>query len=231
MRGKVKRRVLLAALLLVAAGMGCNPFLLPQFISGAFTDNKIPPEYDLYKLGKKDKDKKELKLVVLPERGRGLTADFFGQERELANDFAKKLEAAFEENKAKVKIVPIKDVEAFKSTHSEWKGMKAQEIGKHFQADYVLDLELLSLSLYAPRSHQQFLQGSCRLSLTVYDVDKDDPVKTWSLSPTYPKNGNNQPVDIDNNIDQFRQTFYDRIAGKLVRFLTPSSTPDYMDID
>ena len=218
-------------LLLVASGVGCNPFLFPQYITGMFTDNKIPPEYDLYKIGKKDKDKKELKLVVLPERGRGLAPDFFGQERELAATFVKKLEAAFEENKAKVKIVPIKDVEAYKSTHAEWKGMKAQEIGKHFGADYVLDLELAALGLYAKELRPIPPRYQPGRRLTLYEVDKDEPVKPWSLSPTFPKNGADEPVDADNNFEKFRLDYFDRVAGKMVRFLTPSATKDYMDMD
>ncbi len=178
MRRKVCRRVLLGVLLVLAGGLGCNPIMLPFYIFGGFNDPKIPPEYELYKTARKEKEKKEFKLVVIPERGRGLSPDFFGQERTLADAFVKKLEKAFEENKEKVKIVPLKDVEAYRNKfpRDEWKAMLPQEIGKHFGADYVIDMELSSLSLYEPKSFSQFFHGTCRLSLTLVDVDKDEPI-------------------------------------------------------
>jgi hypothetical protein len=233
MQRKASRRVLLGVLLLLASGVGCNPFLFPSYILGVFNDTKIPPEYELYKTARKEKDKREFKLVVIPERGRGLSPDFFGQERKLADTFVRKLEKSFEENKEKIKIVPLKEVEAYRNKfpRDEWKAMLPQEIGKHFGADYVIDMELSSLSLYEPKSFGQFFHGTCRLSLTLVDVDKDEPIKRWDPSLTYPKDGKNQVVDMDNNVEKFRQEFFERIAGRLVRYMTGSSTPEYMDID
>src|SRR6516225_8396390 len=105
MQGKTNRRILLGVLLVLAAGVGCNPIMMPFYLLGGFNNTKIDPEYKFYETAKKEKSKKEFKLVVLPERGRGLSANFFGQERKLASVFVENLSKSFEENKEKIKIV------------------------------------------------------------------------------------------------------------------------------
>ncbi len=233
MRGKRNRRILLGVLLVLAAGVGCNPILAPFYFIGGFNKTTQPPEYAFYDIAKKDKGKKEFKLVVVPERGRGLSPDFFGQERTLGNVFVENLTASFAENKEKIKIVPIKEVVAYQSkcSREEWKAMLPQEIGKHFGADYVLVMELSQLSLYEPKSFDQFLHGTCRVSLTLVDVDKDEPIKQWEPSLSYPKDGKNQVADIDTNRDKFKLEVFTKVAGKMCRLLTASPTPAYMDID
>ena len=67
--------------------------------------------------------------------------------------------------------------------HPEWK-TQFVELGKHFEADYIFNVELDALNLYAPRSFQQVMQGRCRVTLSIADVAKDEePVKRWDLSP------------------------------------------------
>jgi hypothetical protein len=233
MRGKLNRKVLIALLLVTAAGMGCNPFLFPSFVAGWFSDDRARPEYEFYKLARKEKDKKDIKVVVVPERGSRLSVDQFNMDGELARMFVRKLEAGFEENKDKVKVVPLKDVNTYKSKCSsqEWRAMRPQDIGKHFEADYVMVLELSSLSLYEKKSFGQFFRGSARVTLTLVDVDKDEPVKTWDQSLQYPKDGRNQIADMDKTEEQFRTEFFDKITTKLVRTLTASREPNYIDMD
>jgi hypothetical protein len=233
MRGKTNRRILLGVLLVLAAGVGCNPILLPFYVLGGLNRTTKDPEYKFYEIARKDKGKKEFKLVVLPERGRGLSANFFGQERKLASVFVENLSKSFEENKEKIKIVPIKDVEAYRSkcSREEWKSMLPQDIGKHFGADYVLVMELSQLSLYEPNSFGQFLHGQCRVSLTLVDVEKDEPIKQWEPSLSYPKDGKNQVADLDTNEEKFKQEVFTHLAGKMCRYITASPTPEYMDID
>lgn len=227
----MRRRITIGLLIVAASGLGCNPILFPFYIFGGLNNPKFSPSYEFYKNAKKDKDRKDIKIVILPERGRGLSPDFFGQEREFASTFAKKLEQAFEDNKERVKIVPIKDVEAYKSSHPDWKSMPPHEIGKHFQADYVFALEMGQLALFEPKSYGQFLRGSCRISLAIVDVEKDEPVQRWDMSPQYPKDGKTQMVDMDNNVEKFRQEFFNRVASRLVRHVTAAATPEHLDID
>jgi len=232
MRQKVGRRTLIALLLVALAGFGCNPLLAPAYFLGMFNNTTQPPEFDFYKKAKAEKKKSEIKIVILPDRGNRLAPDFFGQERELAHKFEKKLAEYFAANKEKVKIVPVKDVDAYKRSHPEWKTRMA-EIGKHFEADYVFNLELDSLSLYEPRSYQQFLHGHCRVTLSIVDVTKDGEEPVWhqELSPEFPKEGKTQFADMDSSPERFKDTFFDRISVKLCHLVTAYPTEEHIDVD
>src|SRR5439155_17895285 len=102
MRGRLSRKVLIALLLMSAAGMGCNPFLFPSFVAGWFGDDRARPEYEFYKLARKDKDKRYIKLVVVPDRGPRLSVEQYNLDGELTRTVVRKLEAAFAENKERV---------------------------------------------------------------------------------------------------------------------------------
>jgi hypothetical protein len=196
-----------------------------------FNNTTLPPEFDFYKTAKAEKKKSEIKIVILPEKGGRLGPDRFGCERELAKMYEAKLTGYFAANKEKVKIVTNKEVEEYKRHHSEWKTQVA-EVGKHFGADYVFNLELDSLSLKDPHSHG-VLHARCDVSLTIIDVAKagDDPVRRWDLPLEFPKDGKMQIADMDSNEDGFKNKFFERVAGKLCHLVTAFPTEEHIDID
>jgi hypothetical protein len=233
MRQKVGRKAFIALLLMSLAGFGCNPLLFPMYISGMFTAPTQAPEYEFYKKAKAEKKKSEIKIVILPDRGAQLSANDFGTERELAVIFERKLADYFKDNKEKVKIVPVKDVEAYKRTHPEWK-TRFVELGKSFGADYIFNLELDALDLYEPRSHQQIMHGRCRVTLTIIDAgakDDQEPVMSWPLSQEFPREGKTQIADLDTNPQKFKQTFFEKIGVKLCHLVTPYPTEEHIDVD
>ena len=232
MRRNVGRKALIALLLVTLAGFGCNPLLPVVYLFGGLSNTTHDPEYPFYKSAKAEKKKSEIKVVILPDKGGRLSPDFFGTERELAVALERKLAEYFGENKEKVKIVAVKDVEAYKRTHPEWK-TRLGELGKHFEADYVFNLELDALSLYEPHSHAQFLHGHCRVTLTIVDLAKDgqEPVMRRDLSPEFPKDGKTELADMDTNPDRFKQKFFDRIAVRLCHMVTAYPTAEHIDVD
>lgn len=232
MRTKRNRRLLAGLVVLLAAGFGCNPLLAPFYFFGGVTDSKEPPDFQLYTTAKRDKKKKEIKIVILPYRSKTLSPDFIGKERSLATAFVRQLTERFAANKEHVKIVSIHDVEKFKSEHQDWRTMKACEIGPHFNADYVIDMDVLDLSLFERKSHGMFFNGYCRISLTVKDVDKDgeEPLFTREYAMQFPKQGP-RVADLDDSVDKFQQDFFAQVATRLCWALTPHPTTERCDCE
>src|SRR5262245_12484091 len=115
------RRILTGVLLLIVAGIGCNPLLIPTYLFQGFKQGKIPSKFNFYDAASAAKKKKEVKVVVLSERGRSLSSEFVGAERTITNMFVNQLRANFIQNKERVAIVPPGDVEKFKREHEDWK--------------------------------------------------------------------------------------------------------------
>lgn len=216
-----RRWLAIGLLVAVAIGFGCNPLVAPLYLLGVFNKSVVPPELPLYERARADKDKRNIKIVILPSRGPGVPTDFIGADVKLATMFSGKLAAGFAENKEKITIVSISEVEKFKQEHENWKAMDVREVGKKFKADYVVDLELSSLSLYANRSHKQFFQGQVRASLAVIDVEKTGIESEWRRDYTrqYPASGP-QAIDSDMSQDKFLQQFFFRVATDLSWYLT-----------
>jgi hypothetical protein len=223
-----RRWLVIVLLAIVAAGFGCNPILAPFYLLGVFNKPTFPPEYAFYEKARTDKDKRNIKVLVLANRGPGVPTDFTGSEVLLGTMFAGKLTAGFAENKEKVTLVPISEVERFKQDNENWKAMDPRDIGKKFKADYVIDMELLSLSLYASKSHKQFYQGQIRVSLSVIDVEKPDLDAGWRTEYTrqFPASGP-QAIDSDMSQERFMQQFFVRVATDLSWKLTAHPTAEH----
>src|SRR5947209_4785976 len=145
MRRTWRLRALAGALVLVA-GLGCNPLTVPFFLMFG-VDDKVPAEFKLAR------DDREVTVLVLAYTSPDVQTDQVGVDRQLALAFVRELEDRCKCNKEKVKFVPVHKVEKFRNDHPGWKSMGVAEIGRYFEADYVLDMEIQALSLYEPGSH------------------------------------------------------------------------------
>ena len=114
------QRILAGVLLLIVAGIGCNPLMLQMYLFRDMRQGKIQSHFNFYDKAHAAKKKKEIKIVVLSERGRTLSAEFVGDERMLTNGIVNQLRQNFLQNKEKVIIVPPGDVEKFKREHDDW---------------------------------------------------------------------------------------------------------------
>src|SRR5262245_561275 len=160
-----------AVVLALAAGLGCNPLTVPFFMMFG-VDSKMPPEF---KLAQPDR---EVTVLVLAYTAPGAQTDQVGVDRQLGTQIVRQLQERCQYNKERVKIIPNHKVEKFKSEHPGWKTMGAAEIGKQFEADYVIDLEVVAMSLYERGSHRSLYQGNCQIDVAVLDLHKpyDGPV-------------------------------------------------------
>src|SRR5262245_3215404 len=160
----------LAVLLVVAAfGMGCNMLAFPFFLLWG-ANSKTPP---LCKLAPKEKDKEAI-VVILASAGLETRPEFLRVDRELTNVLTRHLKQGFKDNKEKVRLVSAREVDQFKDDHPSWKTMDLVRIGRHFEADYVIELEIQSLSLYEQGSANQLFRGRAEIKVRVVDVDEPD---------------------------------------------------------
>src|SRR5262249_33563580 len=134
----------LGGLILAAvACFGCNMLSLPFFLMTGM-DPKHEPKC---KIAPEDKNQ-EVKVLILASKSLETRPEFLRVDRELAGLMVRELQKSFKENEEKVTLVPAAKVEKFKDEHPNWRALDVRDIGKHFKADYVINLEINSLSMY-----------------------------------------------------------------------------------
>jgi hypothetical protein len=214
---------LVLLLLIVGAGVGCNLLSLPFFLLGP--EDKQPPLLKGLTTDKKDHD---INVVVLTYEGLETRPEFLRADRDLNNLVVKRLRDAFKANGEKVKIVTPGKVEEFKNTHPDWKRLDLADIGKHFDADYVIYIEIGSLSLYQPGSGNTLYHGRAELTLNLVDVNKaDDGPESKEVCVTYPSDSVGGLVAVDEKTPQaFKAEFYDRVATQVAWHFTSHLTED-----
>ncbi len=228
----ISRRGLVASLIgLASLGSGCNPFLFPAFLFGP----EPREEARLKKLASSDKTK-EVKVVILPVLvGLETRQEFIGADFLLSDALVRQLKKLFEFNDEKVKIISPSKVEDFKKTHASWrKEVDLKEIGRHFKADYVIYLELSSLSLYEKGSANQIYRGRASVRVSVVNVnDPDDMPMPREFSYVYPSDARGgMAVDLDTPPTMFREQFLNYIAKQIAWLFSAHPTSHtYYDVD
>lgn len=216
-------RIGLMAGICLAAGLttGCNLLSLPFFIFGP--EPSVPAE--MKQIGSKDK-RNEVSVVVLAYAGPETRPEFIKVDRDLAARIADEMRTAFQANEEKVKVVSPSKVEKFKQEHLSWQTMEPAEIGKHFNADYVVYVELdnESLSLYERGSGRELFRGHADYTVTLVNVhDPDEGTKRKQFSYTYPSEAKAIQAT-DSTVILFKQKFLEQIARKVAWCVTKHPT-------
>jgi hypothetical protein len=222
------RRWRLSGWIVAAAALtaGCNPFLAPYFLLLG-VEQKEEPEF---RIASKEKDK-EVTVVILASNGLETRPEFLLADVEISRLLAKKLEMAFEKNKELVKIVPLARINKFKDEHPNWQAMRPSEIGEEFEADYVINLEINSLTLYKPGSANSLFHGHAAISVDVVDVHEPDdgPKYRKELTCDYP-DGREIAVG-DTHPQQFKLAFYHKLTTRLAWLFTAHPYDDRFNFD
>jgi hypothetical protein len=92
--------------------------------------------------------KKPATVAIFVYSGPETRPGFVTADRDLSNCLVRILQQRCPENHQYVRFIPPGKIEEFKNNHSDWHSMPLKELGKRFDADYVLYLEIESLSLY-----------------------------------------------------------------------------------
>src|SRR5207244_6917522 len=128
-------------------------------------------------------------------------------------------------NKERVTIVTPNEIEKFRQSHDDWRAMDFGEIGKEFGADYVIDMELASMSLYEPGSRYLF-RGHIHVPIRIVDVNKDavELFPPYDFNFEFPGSGQSIPADLDVNVEKFQGQFFAKIAVEMTRLFTSMPT-------
>jgi hypothetical protein len=220
-----RRGAWMGVLLGAALCSGCNVLAMPFFLLPGME----PKVAARYKIAPKEKDK-EVRVIILASAGLETRPELLRVDRELSRKLAAKLEEGFKKNSEKVTIIPTSRVEKYKDDHPSWKTKQPEEIGRYFRADYVIDLEINSISLYQQGSYNQMFRGRAEIAVDVVDVNKpsEGPVYHEEYGIEYPKVRGPQPVDGANPAG-FRDAFLSYVARELSWRFTAHLQDDEQD--
>ncbi len=217
LKNKNEMRWRWAAFLLAAAGfgVGCNPAAMTAYMIAPFHDNRLPAECPL------KSEKKEVTVVVRAFNSNLEVRDeFWTADRQLASLVGQHLQQRFKANKDKIKIVPAHQVRSFLHKHYNKDLLSAEEIGKEFKADYVINLEINRLTMYKQGSYHSLYEGGADIFITVFKTEEPG-ASYWERAyrTEYPPTG---PTDVtDMNPTQFRAAFMKYVAHEITRFFAP----------
>jgi hypothetical protein len=211
----------------VIVATGCNMLEVPFFLING-PDPMQPPE--CMKLTPPEgRDKKaKVRVVLLVSVPGEMRPEFIRVDRDLSELLIRKLNAGFKEDKENIVLLPTSKVEKFKDEHPGWRTMELADIGKQLGADYVIDMEINSISLYEDKSYNQMYRGRAAISTTLVAMHKlDDGPMRKEYSCTYPTDAKGPvPVGLDMNYQQFRTEFLDYVAKHLAWFFVPHPYSD-----
>lgn len=200
----------------ITLAIGCNPLTMASFFLLPWLNDKLPPECPL---ASKDKDKEVAVVLLTSFANLETRPEFQLADNDLNQRLAQQLRKRFEENKEKVTIIPPPRVKGYLATHSDRGPLDRYDLGKHFKADYVVDLEINSIGLFVPGSAQRLVLGTADITVTVLDVNQprgEGTIFETVYRTEYPDSG---PQDAGNGgAGQFRGLFLDRMAKDLTRY-------------
>jgi len=210
-----KRSVWLA--LAAVLTIGCNPLQTVAFF--LHKDDKLPAKYPLRpKDGpKKDKDD-EIVVLVLCDRGSGVPQEFSMVHNELAGMLGKRITEFAKDNKEKFTVVSAADVAKYKQGNPNWKSQHPSEIGKKFNADYVLDVTLSNIGVYQAGSAREIYEGRSEVYVDVYEtaLGKAEPKDKYVHQFLCPKTGMIAASNLP--LSRFKQMFVEQLAQEIVQF-------------
>lgn len=191
-------------------GIGCSPgslmyFLLPE-----------PKEPARMRQLTSQNAERTPRVVVLTYAGLETRPEFIQADRQLADLLAKQLSELSRENKEHVTVISPRKIEAYKSNHHDWHQRDLREIGRTFDADYIVYLEINGLDMYERGSAQQLYRGRADLTIHLIDMKNSDESESRPFRCTYPSEARG-PVQIgfDSNPTQFRLAFLTHVAREL----------------
>jgi hypothetical protein len=208
----------LAALAVTAIlASGCNLIALPFFIFGP--EPRIEPECKCLA----DKEHKEqVKVVILTYSGLETRPEFVRVDRELTNHLREQLKAALAYNKEDVIVANPRRIEEF---CNENPNADPEEIGNHFDADYVIYLEINELTLYEKGSRNTLYRGQADITVNLIDLKHPDegPIQK-EFRCLYPGEVKNAIPREDISLAQFRHDFLAYTGKRLAWYFTSHPT-------
>jgi hypothetical protein len=205
-------------------GLGCNVLSLPFFLFGP--EPKVPPEMGPLTSGNKDR---KVRVVILTlNQGLETRPELSGFDRELTNKLTKYMLEGFKANDEKVAVVPPSKVDQYKADTPNWRSLDFKDdIGKHFDADYVIVLEIHAISLYQSGSGNTLFRGKANIGVSLINAfDPDGVPEKKEFVKEFPSENKGEIAVGDMTVTQFKQQFIDYVAKNLSWYFTPHPTSD-----
>lgn len=138
------------------------------------------------RLASEDK-KEEIKVVVWTYVPLETREEFVQVDQRLAELLAQQINQMSKENNEKVTVVSPRKVEVYKNEHPDWNSIDPVKVGRYFQADYVINVEINKLSLYEPNTHETLLRGRANFRVKLVDVKHPDESPSFqNFNDMYP---------------------------------------------
>lgn len=211
---------------LAVFSFGCSPATI-SYLFMPFVDDRVQPKC---KLANPDKEI----TIVIASRFESLEVrpEVQPTDQELAETLAQELRKRAKENKDKLKIVPPLRVRPYLSKLKNWDSAELISVGERFQADYVIVLNIQSLSLVMPNSYNSLYQGKADVEVTVIDTHQPALESVTLKSPFRCEYPTSRPIDSSSSSpSQFRQLFTSRMARDLSRWFAAYPSDQKYDID
>jgi hypothetical protein len=223
-----RRRQWIALIILgLVATAGCDPLSSMAYLLTLSGDPKVEGQCHLTR-----EDKKPSKVVILVSTGAVETREqLISADRELAGLLITKLQEGCKSNKEKVTVLPASRVQRYKDEHPNWQAVGAEEVGKYFRADFVVDIEIGAMTMYERRSANQMYRGNAEVSVAVHDLHKPGEEPTFNTVYTceYPAS---RPVPVtDSTYQKFRLQFLTHVATELSWYFTAHDVSDHVPVD
>jgi hypothetical protein len=217
----------LAALVLALfiGSIGCSPIAGLGLLTNSLYPNSVEPDCPLTLADK------ESKVVFIVAHEDEVSIDFNMREADqvICRDVVKLLTQRYKENKDKVKIVPVTTVYAYLREHRNWIAQSKQELGKHFDADYLVYIELGPMTLKQPGSSGTLYRGHVDYRIQVIDVHPTDgeAVKFERVgTSTTPEQATTEITPLN-----YRTLFLDRVSKDLAKRFAAHPPQDKMSDD
>lgn len=184
---------------------GCTQILLLGYLIGG--PPSIEPEFD--KETGISLDKKERKVLVLCYAPKEVKWDFDSIDRELGRHVSHRL------NQNKIKVIDPDAVQAWLDEHADdWD--QPGEIGKEFEVDFVVFMEVSKFTLYEPGNSNLF-RGESETLLKVYEMEDGEGKEIYSkeVNSKYPIH---QPVSTsDYSYYDFKRLYLSSLSEEIGR--------------
>lgn len=215
---RAQRCALLVGLaVMVVASTGCNPFAMGYFAGYALGLDK--------QMSVKVKFPPSSKIAIVTYAPHSTRIEWGQVDRELNDRLWQKAKAHMGESNKKYKttLIPATTVYKWLDEHPDWHDMPLEEVAKGLGADFIVFLDIQTMSFFEPRS-RFFYQGHAEVRFKVINVNPEyegpglHPEEFLTMDfPTEAR-----PIPADSvPYTRFRRQFIERIAEKLSWYFVP----------
>ncbi len=213
-------------MLLSFCSVGCNPlgiFTFTAYLTGADLEERIAFKFP--------QDTKRVAVITYsPYSAR---QEMGPVDRELNDRVSRRIADYFDSKRMRYKkeVVLASKVQQFQNEHPDWVKWEKGEIGRALKVDYLVYVDIQSLSLYEEASHRTLYKGHAELTVSVVRILPDSQETVFNgkfIVVDYPTKLRSVPTS-DITLPRFREGFIEAISKQVSWLFTPHETGDTFD--